>query len=149
MKKVFLVITTMLVLAMAVGGCATKGDLEAVEAREKAMAVKADQAAQDAEEARMAADEAITKANEAMDRAEQAEKRANEREALAAEKERMAEEKAKEVAGSYRPATSLYPSLHSHGYASMHHCVCCGYNWKRTGFAIITHIFDKHKNLYG
>ena len=40
MKKVFLVIITKLVLAMAVGGCATKGDLEAVEAREKAMAVK-------------------------------------------------------------------------------------------------------------
>jgi predicted small lipoprotein YifL len=73
MKKALLLITMMLALAIAAGGCATKGDLEAVEAREKAMAAKADQAAQDAEEAKMAADEAIMKANEAIERAEEAE----------------------------------------------------------------------------
>ena len=97
MKKALLVITIMLALAIAVGGCATKGDLEAVEAREMAIAAKADQAAQDAEEAKMAADEAIMKANEAIERAVEAEMRANEREALAADKERLAEEKAKEA----------------------------------------------------
>jgi murein lipoprotein len=97
MKKIILVICVMFTLAISLGACATRGDLEAVEAREKAMAAKADQAAQDAADARMSADEAITKANEAMARAEEAEKRANEREAMAAEKERMAEEKAKEA----------------------------------------------------
>ena len=99
-----LLIPLMLVLAIALGGCATKGDLEEVQAREKAMAAKADQAAQDAEAAKQAADEAITKADEAVARAEEAErraeeaeKRAEERERIAAEKERIAEEKAQKA----------------------------------------------------
>ncbi|MBW2515908.1 MAG: hypothetical protein JRE88_03925, partial [Deltaproteobacteria bacterium] len=58
MKKRLLVISILLALAIALGGCATKGDLEEVQAREKAIGAKADQAAQDAEAAKAAADEA-------------------------------------------------------------------------------------------
>ena len=76
MKKSFLVISMMLALAIAVGGCATKGDLEEAQAREKAIAAKADQAAQDAQAAKATADEAMLKADEAVTRAEEAEKRA-------------------------------------------------------------------------
>jgi murein lipoprotein len=96
-KKRILVISIMLALAIAVGGCATKGDLEEVQAREKAIGAKADQAAQDAEAARVAADEAVRKAEEAVARAEEAERRAEERERIAAEKERLADEKAKKA----------------------------------------------------
>ncbi len=81
----------MLALAIAVGGCATKGDLEQVQAREEAIAAKADQAAQDAEAAKLAADEAVLKANEAIVRAEEAERRAIERERIADEKARQAD----------------------------------------------------------
>ncbi len=97
MKKSLLVISMMLALAIAVVGCATKGDLEQVQAREKAIGAKADQAAQDAQTAKATADEAMLKANEAVARAEEAEKRAKERERIAAEKERIAEEKAKQA----------------------------------------------------
>ena len=77
MKKSLLVISMMLALAIAVGGCATKGDLEEAQAREKAIAAKADQAALDAQDAKAAADEAMLKANEAAVRADEAEKRAD------------------------------------------------------------------------
>jgi uncharacterized protein (DUF3084 family) len=97
MKKSLLVISMMLALAIALGGCATKGDLEQVQTREKAIGAKADQAAQDAQAAKAAADEAMQKANEAAARAEEAVKRAEERERIAAEKERIAEEKAKQA----------------------------------------------------
>ncbi|MGD8900073.1 MAG: Lpp/OprI family alanine-zipper lipoprotein, partial [Desulfobacterales bacterium] len=70
MKKSLLVLSIILALAIALGGCATKGDLEVVQAREKAIGAKADQAAQDAEAARVAADEAVRKAEEAVARAE-------------------------------------------------------------------------------
>ncbi len=82
MKKSLLVISMMLALAIAVGGCATKGDLEQVQAREKAIAAKADQAAQDAQAAKAAADEAMLRAEEAEKRAEEAEKRTEEYELL-------------------------------------------------------------------
>ena len=49
MKKMILGFCMMSLLAIGVGGCATQKDLEAVQAREKAIAAKADQAAQDAE----------------------------------------------------------------------------------------------------
>jgi len=91
MKKSLLVISIVLALGIAVGGCATKGDLEEVQAREKAIGAKADQAAQDAEAAKAAADEAVKKANEAVARAEEAERRANERERIAEEKAKQAE----------------------------------------------------------
>ena len=91
MKKGLFVIPMTLALAIAVGGCATKGDLEKVQAREKAISAKADQAAQDAQAAKAAADEAMLKANEAVARAEEAEKRAEERERIAEEKAKQAE----------------------------------------------------------
>jgi murein lipoprotein len=72
MKKSLLVISIVLALAIAIGGCATKGDLEEVQTREKAIGARADQAAQDAEAAKASADEAVRKANEAVDRAEEA-----------------------------------------------------------------------------
>ena len=40
MKKSLLVISMMIALAIALGGCATKGDLEDVQAREKAIGGK-------------------------------------------------------------------------------------------------------------
>ena len=58
MKKSLWVISMMLTLAIAVGGCATKGDLEEAQAREKEIAAKADQAAEDAQAAKATADEA-------------------------------------------------------------------------------------------
>ena len=82
MKKSLLVISIMLALAIAVGGCATKGDLEDVQAREMAMEAKVDQAAQDAQAAKAAAYEAMLKAEEAEKRAEEAEKRTEEYELL-------------------------------------------------------------------
>jgi murein lipoprotein len=97
MKKFLLITTVMLVLAFTIGGCATRSDLQDMQAREMAIGAKADQAAQDAEAAKAAADEALMKANEATMRAEAAEKRAEERERIAAEKERAAEEKMKQA----------------------------------------------------
>lgn len=97
MKKGRLMVSMILVLAFAVGGCATKSDLKEAQARDMAISAKADQAAQDAQAAKAAADEALMKANEATARAEAAEKRAEERERIAAEKERIAEEKAKQA----------------------------------------------------
>ncbi|MGZ6208386.1 MAG: Lpp/OprI family alanine-zipper lipoprotein, partial [Syntrophales bacterium] len=58
MKKSLLVISMMLVLAIALGGCATTGDLEKVQAQEMQNRAKADQAAQDAQAAKAAADQA-------------------------------------------------------------------------------------------
>ena len=80
MKKSLLVISIMLVLAIVAVGCATKGDLEEVQAREMAIAEQADQAVQDAQAAKAAADEAMLKADEAVARAKEAETRAKEAE---------------------------------------------------------------------
>jgi murein lipoprotein len=97
MKKSLLVILIMIVLAITVVGCATKGDLARVETQEKLIGAKADQAAQDAQAAKAAADAATLKANEAAARAEDAVKRAEERERIADEKARIADEKAKQA----------------------------------------------------
>jgi murein lipoprotein len=97
MKKNLLVISMMFALAIAVGGCATKGDLEQVQTRENMIGAKADQAAQDAQAAKAAADAATLKANEAAARADEAVKRAEERERIADEKARIADEKAKQA----------------------------------------------------
>ena len=91
-KKGLLMVSVLLVLAFAVGGCATKSDLKEMQAREMAISTKADQAAQDAQAAKAAADEALLKANDAAARAEAAEKRAEERERIADEKVKQAEE---------------------------------------------------------
>jgi murein lipoprotein len=97
MKKSLLMVSVMLALAFTIGGCATKGDLKEVQAREMAIGAKADQASQDAEAAKAAADEALLKANEAVASAEAAERKAEERERIAAERERIAEEKARQA----------------------------------------------------
>ena len=91
MKKFLLGISLMLVLALGVGGCANTSDLERVQAQEKAIDAKADQAIQDAQAAKAAADEAKVKADEAAARAEKALMMAEERERAAQEKERQAE----------------------------------------------------------
>ncbi len=62
MKKSLLVISMMLVLAITVWGCATKGDLDKVQSQEMMTGAKADQAAQDAQAAKAAADAATLKA---------------------------------------------------------------------------------------
>ena len=90
MKKSLLVISMMLVLAITLTGCATSGDLEKVQAQEKLIDAKADQALQDAQAAKAAADAATLKADAAAARAENAVKAADEREKIAAEKERLA-----------------------------------------------------------
>jgi murein lipoprotein len=92
MKKSFSVISMMLALAITLMGCATTGDLEKVQAQEKLIGAKADQAAQDAQAAKAAADAATLKAEEAAARAENAVKMAEERERIADEKAKMAEE---------------------------------------------------------
>ncbi len=76
MKKSLLVISMMLVLAITVVGCATRGDLEKVQSEQMLTGAKADQAAQDAQTAKAAADAATIKANEAAARAENAVERA-------------------------------------------------------------------------
>src|SRR5512139_3424524 len=91
MKKSILVISTMLVLAIAVGGCATKRDLERVQSQEMLIGAKADQAAQDAQAAKAAADAATLKAEAAAARAENALKMAEERERIADEKAKKAD----------------------------------------------------------
>ncbi len=80
MKKGLFVISMMIVLAMTMVGCATKGDLEQVQAQEMQNRAKADQAAMDAQAAKASADAATLKANEAATRAEEAVKKAEERE---------------------------------------------------------------------
>jgi murein lipoprotein len=92
MKKCLSVISMLLALAITLAGCATTADLEKVQAQEKLIGAKADQAMQDAQAAKAAADAATLKANEAATRAEEAVKKAEEREKIAEEKAKMAEE---------------------------------------------------------
>ncbi len=89
MKKVLLGIS--MVFAFGLWGCATTADLERVEAQDKVIDAKADQAIQDAQAAKAAAQEAQAKADAAAARAEEALRKAEEREQIAAEKERQAE----------------------------------------------------------
>jgi len=92
MKKILLVISIAVALAMTVGGCATKSDLAKVQSQETLTGAKADQAVKDAQAAKAAADEATLKAEAAAARAEDAVKKAEEREKIADEKARVAEE---------------------------------------------------------
>jgi murein lipoprotein len=91
MKKSLLVISMMLVLPITLMSCATSGDLEKVQAQQKLIDAKADQAAQDAQAAKAAADAAKLKADDAAARAENAEKAASERERIADEKAKRAD----------------------------------------------------------
>jgi len=80
MKRTLLVISMMLVLPVTLIGCATSGDLEKVQAEQKLINAKADQALQDAQTAKAAADAAKLQADVA--------------EKAALERERVADEKA-------------------------------------------------------
>ena len=84
MRKILLGISMVLVLALGMWGCATTSDLEKVQAQQKAIDVKADQAIQEAQAAKAAANEATMKADAAV-------KKAEERERIAEEKEKQAE----------------------------------------------------------
>ena len=92
MKKSLLLISMMLVLTTLMIGCATTGDLEKVQAQQKLIDAKADQALQDAQAAKTAADAAKVKADETSVRAENAIKAAEERERIADEKAKKADE---------------------------------------------------------
>jgi len=91
MSKSLLAISMMLVVAGMMTSCATTGDLEKVQAQEKLIAAKADQAQQDAQAAKAAADAAALKADAAAARAEEATKKAEEREKVADEKAKKAD----------------------------------------------------------
>jgi len=85
MKKSLWVISILFVLATLVG-CATKGDLERVQANEQQINMKADQALKESRDAKEAAAKAAEAAVRAEERAKIAEERAN-----------VAEEKAKKA----------------------------------------------------
>ncbi|ABQ26347.1 Lpp/OprI family alanine-zipper lipoprotein [Geotalea uraniireducens] len=87
MKKSLLVISMMLVLVTMMG-CATTGELEKVQAQQKLIDAKADQALQDAQAAKAAADVAKLKADDA--------------EKAALERERIADEKAKRADAAFQ-----------------------------------------------
>ncbi len=91
MKKRFLLIPMMFVVAVSLMSCATTGDLEKVQAQERMNNAKAEQALQDAQAAKAAADAAALKADAAAARAEAATKRAEEKERIADEKAKQAE----------------------------------------------------------
>lgn len=79
------------VVAVALAGCATSGDLAKVQAHESLIDAKADQALREAQAAKAAADAAKLQSDAAAVRAENAEKKAEERERVAEEKERRAD----------------------------------------------------------
>lgn len=83
MKKTLLVISLMFVFAISAIGCATKGDLEKVQAQEQQTNLKVDQALKASQEANQSARAAEERARLAEERARAAEERA-----------RLAEEKA-------------------------------------------------------
>ncbi len=91
MKKIFLLISLVLVPAAALTGCATSGELEKVQADQRLLDTKVEQAMQEAQSAKASADAAKAKADDATARAEQAEKAAQEREKIADEKAKKAD----------------------------------------------------------
>jgi murein lipoprotein len=91
MRRILLGISIVMILALGMWGCATTSDLDKMQAREKTIDAKADQAILDAQAAKAAADEAKIKADAAAARAEEAIKKAEEREQAAAEKQKEAD----------------------------------------------------------
>jgi murein lipoprotein len=91
MKKSLLVISTVLTFGVAVMGCATKGDLDRMQAREQQLNLKTDQALKASQEA-----------NETAKRASQAVEAAEERARIAEEKARIAEEKAEKAEATFK-----------------------------------------------
>lgn len=92
MRKILFAVSMVFIFALAMGGCATTGDLEKMQAQEKMIDAKADQAISDAQAAKVAAEEAQAKADAAAARAEEAIQKAEERERAAAEREKQAED---------------------------------------------------------
>ena len=88
MKRTLLVISMMLVLPVTMIGCATSGDLEKVQAEQKLINAKADQALQDAQTAKASADAAKLQADVA--------------EKAALERERIADEKAAKADAAFQ-----------------------------------------------
>ena len=88
MKKSLLAISIMFVVGTTLAGCATSGDLEKVQAQQKLIDAKVDQALQDAQAAKAAADAAKLKADES--------------EKAALERERIADEKAKKADAAFQ-----------------------------------------------
>ena len=88
MKTNLLVISMMLVLPVTLIGCATSGDLEKVQAEQKLINAKADQALQDAQTAKASADAAKLQADVA--------------EKAALERERIADEKAAKADAAFQ-----------------------------------------------
>ncbi|WP_298438246.1 Lpp/OprI family alanine-zipper lipoprotein [Geobacter sp.] len=95
MKGTLLLIAMMLVLPVTMIGCATTGELEKVQADQKMLDAKVEQAVQDAQAAKAAADAAKAKADDATARADNAIKAAE-------EKERIADEKAKKADAAFQ-----------------------------------------------
>ena len=91
MKKSLVMISMMLVLPVTLIGCATSGDLEKVQAQQKLIDAKAEQALKDAQAAKAEADSAKVKADDATVRADNAVKAAEEREKIADEKAKRAD----------------------------------------------------------
>ena len=97
MKKSLLVISMMLVFAISLMGCATTGDLEKMQAQEKEINAKADQALKASQDANANA----VKAADAATRAENALKAAEERAKVAEERATVAEEKANKAEATF------------------------------------------------
>lgn len=95
MKKSLLLVGMMLVIAVAMAGCATSGDLAKVQAQEQMLDAKVDQALKDAQAAKVTADTAKLQADEAAARAEKAE-------LMAQDRERAADERAERAEASFR-----------------------------------------------
>ncbi|BBA68732.1 Lpp/OprI family alanine-zipper lipoprotein [Geobacter sulfurreducens] len=91
MKTRLSVISVTLVLAAALAGCATSREMEQVQADQRLLDAKIEQALQEAQAAKAAADAAKLEAQDATTRAESAEKAAQERERLADEKAKKAD----------------------------------------------------------
>lgn len=91
MKKSVMLVSMVFFPAVALMGCATSGDLERMQAQQKLIDAKADQALQDAQAAKAAADAAKLKADAATARADEATKKAEEREKIADEKAKKAD----------------------------------------------------------
>jgi murein lipoprotein len=91
MKKNLLAILAVFAFGITVMGCATKGDLEKVQAQEQQMNLKADQALKASQEA-----------NESARKASEAAKMADERARAAEERAKIAEERAERADAMFK-----------------------------------------------
>ena len=92
MKRNLVLVSLTLVLSAALVGCATSGDMERVQANQRELDAKVDQAVQEAKAAKAEAAAAKEQADAATARADSAVKAAEERERIADEKAKQAEQ---------------------------------------------------------